>query len=105
MNYQGNKREIATEYKEFVDVANELAEKDDSKYPLEKRVERHLIGMIELYSIRYGGVNNLRTRLQAFKDISQWLTRHLDSEVIILSDLEDYVNTSIKDLQADLDSY
>ncbi len=88
-----HKKDIANEYKEFVDVANELAEKDMAQSPLAKqkqqgdrfeeylfgmiqrdKVEKHLIGMIELYQIRYGDpetrlaiVNYIECNL--FKDI------------------------------------
>ncbi len=55
-----DKQQIIKEYQEFVNLANALATKDIALYPLEKRqtlrdrFERHLIGMIEMYSLRYG---------------------------------------------------
>lgn len=52
--------QISTEYKTFWETAKEIADEDIKVYPLYKkelkrdRVEKHLIGMIELYSTRYG---------------------------------------------------
>lgn len=53
-------KQIAEVYERFFVKAENLADRDLSLYPLVKReirrdrFERHLIGMIELYSIRYG---------------------------------------------------
>lgn len=53
-------KEISEEYKRFWAVAEDLGEKDRAGYPLEghetvrSRVEKHLLGMLEMYSIRYG---------------------------------------------------
>jgi len=55
-----DQKQIASEYGDFFAHANELADKDNAKYPLSKhesnreRFEKHLLGMIEMYSIRYG---------------------------------------------------
>ena len=52
--------EIASEYGNFWLRAEEIAERDVSRYPLEKketkrdRVTNHLIGMIGMYEARYG---------------------------------------------------
>ena len=106
-----NKKEIATEYKEFVDLANDLAQKDMAQYPLDKRskydthrdrFQRHLVGMIELYEIRYGGHANLNTRLAVFKEMANWLSKHTEAEVIVIPDLQDYINANIKDLEQQL---
>lgn len=106
-----NKKEIATEYKEFVDLANELAQKDVARYPLDKRnkydtpkdrFQRHLIGMIELYEIRYGRHANLNTRLVVFKEIANWLSKHTEAEAIVIPDLQDYISTNIRDLEQQL---
>lgn len=54
------KKEIAKEYQEFCKMAEDLAKQDLAEYPLEghesprTRFERHLLGMLEMYSIRYG---------------------------------------------------
>ena len=51
---------IAKEYQEFYKMAEDLATKDRVKYPLEgnesprTRFEKHLLGMLEMYSVRYG---------------------------------------------------
>jgi len=61
-------KQIAEEYREFFRIANELAETDIKLYPLEKtrycflkweetkreRMEKHLIGMIQMHQDRYG---------------------------------------------------
>jgi hypothetical protein len=62
-------KQIAEEYKEFVDTAATLAENDILVYPLEKskfcwfvkieetkrdRMREHLIGMIQMHQDRYG---------------------------------------------------
>ena len=66
---QHSKQEIADTYREFFNVAEELAEKDLRKYPVDKhevardRLEKHLIGMIELYSIRFGNAMAVRSAL------------------------------------------
>jgi len=64
-------KEIAKEYEGFLTVANELANKDVELYPLEEkelkrnRMERHLIGMMEMYHIRYGDADQ-RLRIVEF---------------------------------------
>ena len=53
-------REIAEDYQEFYRVAEELARGELKDHPLDKReslwdrLSRHLIGMLEMYSVRYG---------------------------------------------------
>lgn len=54
------KEKIAYEYKEFWELANNLANEDAEKYPLDEkepkrhRMEKHLIGMLEMYQVKYG---------------------------------------------------
>jgi len=51
---------IAPEYIAYYDTAKLLADDDVKKYPLQKnetlrdRMERHLLGMLEMHSVRYG---------------------------------------------------
>jgi hypothetical protein len=55
-----DRKEITNQYKEFWKSAVEIAKKDVETYPLRKkevfrdRMEEHLIGMLEMYSIRCG---------------------------------------------------
>lgn len=103
-----NRKQIASEYKEFVDTAEELSKRDLANYPLQKneiereRFEKHLIGMIEMYDSKYGSISTIRARLETFKEISQWLSKHTEAEPIVLPDLEDYIHTNIKDLEKQL---
>jgi len=52
--------DISTDYDLYYTKAKELADDDVEKYPLQKnetlrdRMERHLIGMLEMHSQRYG---------------------------------------------------
>ena len=52
--------EFTKEYKKFWAAANELGEQDIEQHPLQRReskrdrVERHLLGMLEMYQIRMG---------------------------------------------------
>ena len=54
-----DQKEIAAEYVEFWERAKKLGEEDKKLYSLSKRekerdrVEKHLIGMIEMYQIRH----------------------------------------------------
>lgn len=59
MDKEKEKR-VAEEYKEFTVVAEELTQQWLKLYPLSNyeterdRYEEHMIGMLEMYSIRYG---------------------------------------------------
>jgi hypothetical protein len=71
-----NQQHIANEYQSFVTLANELTEKDIALYQLERketkhdRFMKHLIGMIEMYSIRYGDPDQRLT-------IVEYIDKHL----------------------------
>jgi len=106
-----NKGKIATDYQEFVDLANELTERDVVKYPLGKRekqrerFERHLIGMIELYNIRYGSISSIHNRLDIFKEIAEWLSNQHEYEETLVPKIEEYLNTNIKELEKRLEEF
>ncbi len=79
-----NSIQIANDYKEFVNLARELAKEDVTKYPLDKkreseqdRYEVHLIGMIQLYNIRFGDPDQ---RLQIVNFLERQLFRTLPIE-------------------------
>ena len=86
------KKGIAKEYQEFCELAEELAKQDQVKYPLEgyestrTRFEKHLLGMLEMYSIRYGSQEEAINYRGAWKALKvsipasagkQWTVREL----------------------------
>jgi hypothetical protein len=62
MQNNPNQKKVAEEYEEMWNKAMQLGSHDIDKYPLDKkearrdRVSWHLIGMMEMYSIRYGDI-------------------------------------------------
>ncbi len=98
-------KEIAEEYQSFYEKAEQLTDKDIASYPLEKhetkrgRFERHLIGMIELFNIRYSGLSSIETRLDAFKEIANWVSIQNEYEEILAPKIEEYLNANIKGLE------
>lgn len=82
--------EIADEYRIFWELANKLTEQDIRRYPLEKketardRMTRHLIGMAEMYSIRYGDPEQ-RLRIVNFLERQLFRIPPIEGEVCHLT--------------------
>jgi hypothetical protein len=74
-----NEKNITDEYHEFVSLAEILASQDLVKYPLQKkedpreRFSRHLLGMLEMYTIRYGDADE-RLRIVTFLESQLFTT-------------------------------
>ena len=79
-------KSLVDEYRDFWTVAEEIARQDLDKYPLtgketaRDRVEKHLLGMLEMYSVKYGSSEeaiNYRGAWKALK--ASFLTTPIDS--------------------------
>lgn len=83
-------KEIALEYQQFWTLAREISEKELFLYPLGKhegkrdRLEKHLLGMLEMYHIRYGDPEE-RLRIVNFLEKQLFRDQPVEDEVCRLT--------------------
>ena len=99
---------IGERYQQFVAIANKLGDEDLKKFPLDKkgqeiardRMERHLIGMIEMYSLTFGEdgyVGAWSTLKLALPKIKGLTPEQIEEISNLMSDTEDKYGISESD--------
>lgn len=83
-------KDIVLDYQEFWTLAREISEKESFLYPLGRnegkrdRLEKHLLGMLEMYQIRHGDPEE-RLRIVNFLEKQLFRDQPVEDEVCRLT--------------------